>query len=57
MDGMTYHRSFRGTRIPGRYASIAFVAKTAGFILAMIGLTLLLHALGWTPPDIEQLGC
>lgn len=57
MDSMAYHRNFRRAGVSGRYASITSVAKIVAFVAAMIGLALLVHALGWTPPDIEQLGC
>ena len=57
MDGMTYHRNARGARLPGRDSGFASVATMAAFVLAMIGLALLLHAIGWVPPDIEQIGC
>lgn len=60
MDGMTYHRHYRSAPAARRYgleAKLTAAAITAAVVAGMIGLALLLHTLGWAPPDIDQLGC
>lgn len=59
MDGMNHHRDFRSAPaapIRDRAAKIVMAAMTVAFFVAMIGLSLLVNYLGWTPPEVDLIG-
>ncbi len=59
MDGMSYRGDFQGipaSRSRDHEAKVTAVLMTVVFFTVVIGLVFVLHALGWTPPDIEMIG-